>query len=710
MKNKRIYLEEGYFCFAVMDHRITFMLIYYLSCKYFPMTSVIEDTLDLTPYRENYVLLPPETSLIMYFILIPFTIVFLHGLYRRFRVYGFEALRSLSQNFRNWFNRSVEYAILQRRVTQEKIAGIMHLTVSYGILLLFIGTLLVFIDSDLLEPFNRKLLQGAFYLVFESILEIAGLLLILGIIIQLIRRYIGVKRLKPRLEYYIYLWGLLFIGISGFLLEAIRITVTQISWSNYSFLGNIISILIASSNMPLEILKNLYIVLWWSHAISAFGLVAALPYTSLRHTFLSPIYTGLTYYAPRFPQIAKTPFKLSEMDISSIEEFKIGFRKINDLDWLQKMGLDACTDCGRCEAVCPAYSSGTYLSPRNLVQKLTKIMWKHKQDMDRDLIESKDLSYDEVYACTTCGGCIEKCPVMISPLEYIIEARRAFVLEGKMEKKVIETLNNLSRVENPYGLSKAEKEAFVRELRSLGAKTIDEHPNPEYIYWIGCLAAYDPRARNIAKKVVEILNDAGVDFAILGTLEKCTGEPARRMGEEGLFQELAYKNIETMKKVGAKKIIVHCPHCYQMFKNEYREFGLEVEVIHHSTVLRKLTAEGKIKPRINNDVIITFHDSCYIARFNNIVEEPRELLKNLEFKEMENSRKDTFCCGAGGGNYWSEVRRVKRESLQRLEEALKIDAEAIIVECPYCLVMLEDAVRVMGLEGKIKILDLSEIF
>ncbi|MEM3397945.1 MAG: (Fe-S)-binding protein [Nitrososphaerota archaeon] len=655
-------------------------------------------------------MLPPGTSLIMYFVLIPFAIVFLYGLYLRLRAYGFEALRSLFKNFRNWFKQSLRYVILQKKIIQEKIPGVMHLAVSYGILFLFIGTLLVFIDSDFLEFFNQKLLKGSFYLIFESTLEVAGLFLILGIIIQLTRRHIGVKRLRPKVKYYIYLWGLLFIGISGFLLEAIRIIVTQTTWAGYSFIGNMISIMISSSKLPMETLKNLYTVLWWSHAITAFGLVAALPYSNLRHIFQSPIYSGLTYYAPRLPHLSKTPFKLGEVDIMTIEELKVGFRKIDDLDWLQKMGLDVCTDCGRCEAICPAYSSGTPLSPRRLVQKLAEIMWKYKQGTSRDLIESKDIDYGEVYACTTCGGCVEKCPVMISPLEYIMEARRAFILEGRMEKKVIETLNNLSRVESPYGLPRSEKEALVRELRSLGAKTIEEHLNPEYIYWIGCLATYDPRIRNIAKKMVEILSNAGVDFSILGLLERCTGEPARRIGEEGLFQELAYKNIETLKKVKAKKIIVHCPHCYQMFKNEYREFGLEVEVIHHSTMLRDLLAEGKIKPRIDNGIIITFHDSCYIARFNDIVEEPRELLKNLRFREMERSRKDTFCCGAGGGNYWGEVKRVKRESLQRLEEALKIDVEAIIVECPYCLAMLEDAVRVLGLEGKIKILDLSEIF
>jgi Fe-S oxidoreductase len=693
-----------------MSYSILTILVYCLIVEFPSKTLVRQVSIDLTPYRENYALLPPGTSLIMYIVLIPFTLIFLYGLYIRLRAYGFNALLTLSKDFRSWFTQSLRYSILQKRIIREIIPGMMHLTTSYGILVLFIGTLLVFIDSDFLEPFNQKLLQGTFYLIFEFILDIFGLFLIFGIILQLIRRYSGVKRLKPKLEYYLYLWGLLFIGVSGFLLESIRISVTQPPWSSYSPIGNMISKIIMNLGIPSDVLKGLYQVLWWSHAITAFGLIAALPYTNLRHTIVSFIYTGLTYSAPRLPQLAKTPFKLSEVDLSSTEELKIGFRKISDLDWLQKMGLDGCTDCGRCEAVCPAYSSGTPLSPRNLVQKLMKIMWKNRLSMERDLIESKDLGYDEVYACTTCGGCVEECPVVISPLEYIIEARRAFVIDGRIEKKAIETLNNLSRVENPYGLPKVEREALVKELRNLGAKTVDEHPEAEYIYWVGCLATYDPRIRNVARKMVEILSNAGIDFAILGTLEKCTGEPARRMGEEGLFQELALKNIETLKSVNAKKLIVHCPHCYQIFKNEYRELGLKIEVIHHSVLLRNLMSQGRIKPKIGIDALTTFHDSCYIARFNNIINEPRELLAGLRFREMGRRGKDTFCCGAGGGNYWSEVKRIKRESLQRLEEAMKINAEVIIVECPYCIAMLEDAVRVMGLEEKIKILDISEVF
>ncbi|MEM0261342.1 MAG: (Fe-S)-binding protein [Nitrososphaerota archaeon] len=663
--------------------------------------------IEYMPFRENYGLLPAETSLIMYIVLIPFALIFFYGVCRGLKVYGYSALVKMSRNPGRWFREFFRYSLLQLKIIREVSAGFMHIFVSYSIFVLFIGTLLVFIDSDILEPFKQKLLQGSLYLVFEFTLDLFGLMFLAGITLQLIRRAGVVKRLKPRLEYYGYLFGLLFIGLTGFILEGMRIYLTKPSWSSYSFIGETFSLIFSSIEASENTIATLYAGFWWAHALTAFMLIGFLPYTNLRHIIVSPIYAGLSYDEPRLPLIAKTPFRLEEIDVSKMEEVEIGFRKIGDLDWYRKMGFEACTDCGRCEASCPAYISGTPLSPRNMIQKLDKILWKRKL-VDEDLFQSRYLTYEEVYACTTCGACVYVCPVMISPLEYLIEARRSLVMEGRLEKKASETLNNIMKTGNPFGLPRRERDKLVEELKSIGARTIQENPDPEYVYWIGCLAVYDTRVRSIAKKMVEVMCKAGLNFAILGSLEECTGEPARRIGEEGLFQEQAYKNIETFKKFSIRKLVVHCPHCFQVFKNEYREFGLNIEVLHHTQILKMLVEEGKIKPSLKN--VVTLHDSCYLSRYNKIVKEPRKILESLELREMERCREDTFCCGGGGGNYWSEVRRTVRESLQRVEEAVKIGAEVIITECPYCLMMLEDAVRVAGLEEKIKVLDISEIF
>ncbi len=657
------------------------------------------------PFRENFALLPPGTQLIMYIVLIPFAIIFLLGIYRRMEKYGWDAIREALRNPKRFMKHMFRYVILQARILSDKPAGVMHLAVSYGVLILFIGTLLVFIDNDIFEPLGLKLLVGSPYLLFEAILDLFGIIFLIGIVIQIVRRASIKNKLRSRLEYSLIVWGLLFIGVSGFLLEGIRITLQRPGWSAYSFIGFTLSSLITSWNPPANLLGQVYSILWWIHALVVFSLVAYLPYSNLRHTLIAIIYSSLTWKAPRLPQIAETPFRLENLDDEGVEEVKVGFRKIGELSWIQKMGVDACVDCGRCEYECPAHASGTPLSPRNLVQKLQDNMWRNE---NTNLIESKIITYDELYACTTCGACVSACPITISPLEYIMESRRAVVMDGRLERKAAETLNNLIRSGNPFGLPRIERRKLVEELGELGVKTVEENPEAEYVYWVGCLSTYDHRLRAIVRKIVEILGRAGVNFAIIGEGEVCSGEPARRLGEEGLFQELAYQNIQTFMKYRIRKLIVHCPHCYQVFKNEYRELGLDVEVIHHSELLGKLVEEEKIKPKKGET--ITLHDSCYLSRYNHIIDEPRKALASLNIVEMRRCRDKTFCCGGGGGNYWSEVRRAKRESIQRVEEAMETGANIIVTECPYCLSMIEDAVRTLGASDKVKVKDLSELF
>jgi len=658
------------------------------------------------PARENFALLPHGTELMMYLVLIPFAAVFLYGLYLKLSEYGLEALRAIARDPVGWLRNVVRYAVAQRRILREMMPGLMHLGLSYGILALFIGTLLVAIDFDLFERFGGKLLEGTFYLAFEATLDLFGLFLLYGLLVALGRRYAGVRRLRSRIEYYSYLYGLLYIGVTGYLLEGVRLYVTRVPWSGYSFVGNSVSVALSYLGPPREAMAQLYGWVWWSHALVAFGLVASLPFTNLLHSVVAVFYAGLSHTAPRLPMIAGTPFKLQELDESA--EIKVGLRKVTELSWYQRMGLDACTDCGRCEAVCPAFAAGTPLSPRMVVQKLRVELWESRRRGPRDVFESGVLTYDELFACTTCAACVEACPVTISPLEYIIEARRALTFEGRLEKRAVEVLTSLGRTGNMYGLPPSAREEAIEELRALGAKTLDENPDAEYVYWLGCLATFDSRARQIAKKMVEVMNRCGLNFALLGPSESCTGAEARRIGEEGRFQELAYANVEVLKALNGKKVVTHCPHCFQALRNEYREFGLEIEVLHHSVLLGRLVSEGKLRAR--EAVSVTLHDSCYLARHNGIVSEPRQALAGLDLREMRRRGRETFCCGGGGGNYWYEIKRLKRESVQRLEEALSTGAEVVVSECPFCLAMLEDAARVMGLEGKVKVRDISELF
>jgi len=413
------------------------------------------------------------------------------------------------------------------------------------------------------------------------------------------------------------------------------------------------------------------------------------------------------------PGKMRTPFKLDELEPTA--EITIGFKQVTELSWRQKLSLDACTDCGRCEVSCPAFAAGTPLSPRMVVQKLKGELWRvyGRGEEAKDVVASGLIEEDEVWACTTCAACVEACPVLISPFEYLLEIRRALTLEGRLDRRKSGMLTNLSRVFNPYGLSPAEREPFLRELREMGVKLVSENPGAEYLYWIGCASHYDARSREIVKSMVKILQAAGISFAILGDEELCTGDPARRMGEEGRYQELALTNIETFNRHNIRKILVHCPHCFNTFKNEYPDLGGRYEVVHHTQLIGELLRTGRLKLRKKLGGKLTLHDSCYLGRVNGIVEEPRDIIGEAvetgSFVEMKRNRRNSFCCGAGGANYWYEVKRRDRESVLRLNEALETGAGTMVVECPYCMQMFGDAARIADAEDKIKIRDIAEV-
>ena len=666
------------------------------------------------PVRETYRLMPPGTDVIMYIVLIPFAALFLYGIYRRVRVYGIE-WSELFRDFPTRMGNLVRYALLQRKVVREKTAGVMHLLIYSGIIALLIATTLVFIDYDILRNFNQSILRGQFYLFYEAIFDFMGLLLLAGLTILLYRRFIArERRLRWKDEYLLIFLGLFFLGITGYILEGLRLYIAPRPWGSWSFVGKAVSDLFAALSLDLGAALGTYRALWWAHAIVTFTMVALLPYSNLLHVLAT---FGNAYFSTlRDPNPGKmpTPFRIDQLDPETAE-IKLGARSVDDLNWRQRLGLDACTDCGRCEAACPAFASGTPLSPRMIVQKLREEMWYSKDKMNggaRDLFAAGIIEEDEVWACTTCAACVEACPVLISPLEYILEMRRALTLEGKLDKRKTTMLTNLSRLYNPYGLPQHEREQFLQELRSMGVKTLAENPEAEYLYWIGCASSYDARSREIVRSMVKILQAAGVNFAILGEEELCTGDPARRIGEEGRFQELALTNIELFKNYNVRKILTHCPHCFNTFKNEYPDLGGSYTVIHHTQLIGELLKSGRIKPKRPLAEKLTLHDSCYLGRINGIIEEPRMIINSVAgegFVEMQRIGRRSFCCGAGGANYWYEVKRENRESVIRLNEAMNTGASTMVVECPYCLQMFNDATRIVGAEEKIRLKDISEV-
>ena len=396
-----------------------------------------------------------------------------------------------------------------------------------------------------------------------------------------------------------------------------------------------------------------------------------------------------------------------------IEHFGTG--KFEDFSWKDVLDAYTCTECGRCTDVCPAWGTEKPLSPRDIVIKLRHFVTENagKEEMHTDYLPSKGwITADELYACTTCSACVEVCPLFIDQMGKIVEMRRFLTMEGKMSGTAVRTLQKLGSHGNPWGFDPSERAPWTKEeeVPVLGNGGGDSAEDYEVVFWTGCFGAFDPRGQEVAASISRLLKEAGVKFAVMGPSETCTGDPARRLGEEALFQELAKTNIETMNRFSVKKIIANCPHCFNSIKNEYPDFGSEVEVVSHTEFLASLIKEGKIVPKKEINEEITYHDPCYLGRHNRIFDEPREILAaipGLEVKELERSRETSFCCGAGGGKIWMEE-EAPRVNWNRFEEIEASGVETVAAACPFCNVMFEDAAKYVG-NDTIKIKDIAEL-
>jgi Fe-S oxidoreductase len=403
----------------------------------------------------------------------------------------------------------------------------------------------------------------------------------------------------------------------------------------------------------------------------------------------------------------RPPFLLADVMSGKLDssQIKVGVSKVSEFDGYERLSFDSCVEIGACEAACPATAAGRPLSPRVLVRKLSLLANEpHGQSLD----PLSAVEEDELWSCTSCGACVSSCPVSVKHLDLIYDLRRELVTRGKLDKKKTTMLENLGQSRNPYGFKASTRADWAKDI---GIDILSSKPNPEYIYWVGCVASFDQRAQRVAKAMAKILKEAGISFAILGNEESCTGDPARRLGEEGRYQELAYQNIEKLSSHGVRKIIATCPHCFNALKNEYPTFGGKFEVIYHTQLISNLIKEGKVKVSSESvdKVSVTLHDACYASRYNNVFDEPRHVLKSTgsELREMGRRKEKTFCCGAGGSNYWFEVPAQKSIAGIRTEEAVKTGAKSIATECPFCLSMFEDTARVMNTGMEVK--DVAEI-
>jgi Fe-S oxidoreductase/nitrate reductase gamma subunit len=640
---------------------------------------------------------------------------FAWGVYRRARLWrrGRKTDRPIS--WRTVSARLLNLVALQSKVRQgRRWAGGAHCLLFGGFVVLFIGTILIAIEhygATLVgrEPTDPLFHKGLYYAVFEVVLETAGLAMLAGCVWFIGRRLRGDTSVGYRALDSLVLATLVLLGITGYLAEGLRIIHQQTPQPGFSYVGLGAARLFELIGVTRDGAAMIHLALWWTHTVLALGFIAAFPYTRLLHSI-----AGVVSLATRAEGLGT----LSPISIEEVEETGlVGAANIEDFTRWQLVELDACVSCGRCQDVCPAHEAGKPLSPRDVVQDLRSHLnaeGRTASPTDAKETLGESITAETVWSCTTCHACVDTCPLGVDPLRFITDLRRNLVAEGGLRGAPATSLQKVQRSGNPWGLPKDER---LNWAAGLDVPCVSDHPDFDVLYWVGCAAAYDRRIQKVARAMVKLLQAADVNFAVLGPEERCTGESARRMGDEFLFQELAATNLDTFTRYSVKKIVTHCPHCLNSLKQDYPQFGGQFEVVHHTQFLAELVSEGKLEiSQADNSSSgkLTYHDPCYLARVNDVVEPPRELIQltlsgteNGHFVELPRRERNTACCGAGGGRMWFDDAADTRVGVGRVQEILETEAQSVIVACPFCLTMVSDGVAATG--GGVEAKDIAEL-
>ncbi len=575
--------------------------------------------------------------------------------------------------------RMVGEVLGHRRLREDPGAGWAHALLLYGFLGLFVGTCLVFVH-DRLVPF----LVGPTYLAFSFALEWAGLAFLAGVGWLGCRRLGGrVERLAPSATATAVLALLAAIGVSGFLLEAARIAVTDPPFEVWSFVGWTVARALRGTGVAAP---GLHRALWATHAALSIAFFALLGVTLLRHAVAAPVQLALRprRVAGRLAPAPPAPGPLAPARLT----------------WPQLLDAATCVRCGRCTAVCPATLTGKPLDPRRVVQATLAAL------RDGAPLE-RYVTPEEAWSCTTCAACVRACPFEIEVLDKLVDLRRNLVEAGALDPAPARALEAIAERGNPFGGAPADRLAWAADL---DVRVLGPGESTDTLYWVGCAGAYDPHGRRVAQSTARLLRAAGVDFAVLGTAETCTGDPARRLGEEGAFREAAARVLRTLGDVRFRRLVTHCAHCFHVFRNELAasDGPTGLPVVHHAQLLAELVAAGRLAPQRPLGERVTVHDPCYLARHNDDAAAPRAALAatpGLELVEMPRSGARTFCCGAGGGGAWVEVRQGTRIAAARMAEARATGAAVVATACPFCLLMLSGETG----PGDVRVRDVAEL-
>jgi Fe-S oxidoreductase/nitrate reductase gamma subunit len=597
------------------------------------------------------------------------------------------------------------YAVGQIRTLKKIYPGIMHLLIFWGVVIQLIGTAIKIMQMGLFVPFVWPLFTERVYYGYELVMDLAGAAILLGVILAAFRRWILKPKFMENTWDDSYALILLFtIPLVGFITEGLRLFSDQPAWGTWSPIGLIFANLISNFDLSVEMADVIHPYLFILHVGLGLLLAGSIPFTKLRHMVFTPIHIYL-----------KTDRKTGELAmIEDIMEVDVlGASAIDEFSSLDLLAFEACLQCGRCEEVCPATISGLNYSPRslllilreNLAGALILPVEGTEKTLNPELLEEEFL-----WSCTTCGHCLEVCPAFIRPPEQVIDIRRSQVLmTGNVPQTVGETLRNFERQGNPWGMPSQTRMTWAE---GLDVKVLTPGDQVDVLFFVGCAGAFDDRNKKVTQAFVKLLNKLEVDYGVLGDAEACCGETSRRMGNEYLFQVAAEENISLLAEYKFNKMVTFCPHGLNTIKHEYPKFGGDYQVLHASEFLfNLLQTRGDLSKNGNNFGTLTYHDSCYLGRYNDVYAQPRSLLQavNIKPKEMIPNRAESFCCGGGGGAMWLETAADTRINQNRLQQALDIQADTITTACPYCLIMFDDAIRSKGLTDQIKVLDLIEI-
>ncbi|PEM07561.1 heterodisulfide reductase-related iron-sulfur binding cluster [Bacillus wiedmannii] len=631
----------------------------------------------------------------------------------------------------------------QKKLLKDKKSGIIHVMFFYGFILVQFGAI-DFVWKGLAPGSHLPL--GPLYPAFTFFQEIVTLVILIAVFWAFHRRYVEkLVRLKRNFKS-----GLVLIFIGGLMISVLLGNGMGIIWHGEELswsepIASAIAYVFSGINETAAI--SVFYFSWWVHLLILLTFLVYVPQSKHAHLIAGPVNVF-------FGRLSNSG-KLEKIDFEDETQETFGVGKIEDFRQNQLIDLYACVECGRCTNMCPATGTGKMLSPMDLILKLrdhltdkgaavtSKAPWvpvvafnntqgnqlammaagKGQQESaattlayDPSLIGDV-ITEEEIWACTTCRNCEDQCPVMNEHVDKIIDLRRYLVLtEGKMDAEAQRAMTNIERQGNPWGLNRKERETWRQGDDEVTVPTVKEKSKAgeefEYLFWVGSMGSYDNRSQKIAISFAKLMNEAGISFAILGNKEKNSGDTPRRLGNEFVFQEMATKNIEEFEKAGVKKIVTIDPHAYNTFKNEYPDFGLQAEVYHHTELLAQWVKEGRLKPVHAIEETVTYHDSCYLGRYNEVYEAPRDILKaipGVNLVEMARNRETGMCCGAGGGLMWMEETAGSRINVARTEQALAVEPSIIGTGCPYCLTMISDGTKAKEVEEKVQTLDVTEI-